>query len=117
VNLPDLCRVSPLISAAHYGRLPLVRLLLAAPAPGCDPLAADEQGLTALHHAALKGHLSVVQFLMKHCSAGASVVFPPPLPASDSPLPGSAANALATAAAAAADTRRAAAAPSLIIAA
>jgi len=38
-------RVSPLISAAHYGRLPLVRLLLAAPAPGCDPLAADEQGL------------------------------------------------------------------------
>ncbi len=53
-----------LLEAAEYGDAKKVKTLLEA--GGADPNTKDEYGSTPLHWAALKGHLDVVELLLKH---------------------------------------------------
>lgn len=62
VNAPDkFANWTPLFHAANEGHLQCVRILLQA---GADPVAADDQGKTAIHHAAWSGHPEVVSILL-----------------------------------------------------
>jgi ankyrin repeat protein len=53
--------MTPLLRAACYGRLTIVKILVEA---GADMKARDEDGWTVLHRAAWKGDAELVQFLV-----------------------------------------------------
>jgi len=59
---------TPLVIAAYYNKLESIKILLAT--PGVDVNASSDFGATALHFAAFRGHLEVVQLLL---SKGAKV--------------------------------------------
>jgi ankyrin repeat protein len=64
VNAPDIYQWTPLIRAAHQGRLGLVELLLEQRA--IDVNAQDDQGFTALHHAAANDYRHIAKSLIVH---------------------------------------------------
>lgn len=69
--VPDEDDVTPLMLAAMHGRAEIVALLapLASPEPGLD--LRDYRGMTALMKACSRGHLEIVQTLLRH---GASLL-------------------------------------------
>ena len=56
---------TPLHAAARGGQLNVLRYFIKE--KGCDPMSRDEDRWTALHWAAYKGHLKVVQCLINEC--------------------------------------------------
>ncbi|KAK3825674.1 MAG: ankyrin repeat-containing domain protein [Benniella sp.] len=57
---------SPLIAAARYGGIGMVEMLLRL---GADLHHRDEEGSTALHHAAAYGHLQTISLLIEKGSS------------------------------------------------
>ncbi|KAJ5078837.1 ankyrin repeat ph and sec7 domain containing protein secg-related [Anaeramoeba ignava] len=64
VNFADSKRWTPLICAAHYGRIEVVKELLKLPSVLVNAQAAMKT--TALHHSAREGHADVVEQLVSH---------------------------------------------------
>lgn len=78
VNAPDkFANWTPLFHAANEGHHQCVRILLQA---GSDLTAVDDQGKTAVHHAAWSGHPEIVSTLLaassKEATSSSSLAFP-----------------------------------------
>jgi ankyrin repeat protein len=63
-NLRDIYGWTPLMRAAYENRLTVVRALLASNATKVN--VSNDNGATALHQAARRGHLQIVQLLIDH---------------------------------------------------